>query len=291
MVIVLKGNGKKEEFNRNKAIFSCIRAGAPQKIAEEIVSKVERKLYNGIPTKQIMRMIKEELRRTDFPSFLRYPLKDSISALNPELHEFEYFMAKIFTYLGYSSKRSPEPYPRGLCVEHEIDVVIEKNGEIGVVECKHHYKDSTFTGLDPIMRQYARLIDLKDGYKKQVKNSVNATFALVATNTTFSWHAVEFAKCRNVRLIAWKQATIHGTLRDLIEKFKCYPLTLFNVNVQERARLISMGIIDSNDFYNAPVVKLQKAKIPIEKIKDIKEKIEKVINNEIKPYSYEHKVE
>jgi len=280
MVIVLKGNGEREEFNRNKAILSCIRAGAPRQIAEEIVSKVERRLYNGIPTKKIMRMIREELKRTHFPSFIRYPLKDAIASLNPELHEFEYYVANLFRYFGFKARRSPEPFPRGLCVENEIDVVIEKENIVGLVECKHHYRESTFTGLDPVMKQYARLNDIQDGYKKGIKNAINANMAVVVTNTAFSNHAIDFGNCRNVKLIAWKYSNFLGTLRDIIEEHKAYPLTLFGLNIKERERLLHLNIFDSNDFYNTDEHKILRTGIPLPRIRNIKENIKKVINNQ-----------
>ncbi len=279
MVIVLKGNGEREEFNKGKVVVSCMRAGAPRELAERIAEKVERKLYNGIPTKKIMSMVKQELKKYDFKSYIKYPLKDAIASLNPEMHEFEHYVSKLFTYLGYNTKRSPEPYPQGMCIEHEIDVVIEKDGKIGIAECKHHYKDSTYTGLDPVMRQQARLQDLQEAYKKSIKNSINATSALVITNTSFSLHAIKYAKCKNIYLLSWKYSNKNLSLREIIEKYKAYPLTLFGLTIEERKKLIPLNILDSNDFIATDPYTIKKAHLSTERINEINERIKQILNN------------
>ncbi len=250
MVFVIKMNGEKAEFNEEKIIHTAMRAGASRELAEEVAKAVRSRIYNGITTREILKMVREELKKHS-PYLARvYTLKDAISLLNPDIYEFEYYVASLFRLKGYNVKRSPEPKPRGRCVEHEIDVLAEKDGKIIVVECKHHHKERTFTGLDVVMRQHARLIDLKDGWRDGKKNSIDVQEAWVATNTKFSEHAIKYARCRGIKLLSWRYPE-GNSLADWVNSMKAYPLTIVNLPLKYREALLPYGVWNTVDFMNA----------------------------------------
>jgi len=273
MVYVTKMNGEREPFNTRKIYNSCIRAGASTKTAKKIAADVEKELYNGIPTQKVMKLAHEKLDAVARPVAMRYNLKEALATLTPDFHEFELFIAKLFTYPGHRTRHSPNPKIQGYCIDHEIDVVVEGPDEfIALVECKHHYKAHTFTGLDVPMRQWARLKDIAEGKKNNKRNSIDAKEAWVVTNTKFSTHAENYARCRNMRLLGWNCPQKSG-LNDLIERYHAYPLTLLNLSRREREALLKEGIIDTNDFLDAQDFKFTRAKISVEQARRLKKKI------------------
>ncbi|RLE71800.1 MAG: ATP-binding protein, partial [Thermoprotei archaeon] len=62
MVKIIKVDGSSEEFDKNKIIQSCIKAGATEEAAREIADEVEKKVKEGTRTTQIRRMVLKRLR-------------------------------------------------------------------------------------------------------------------------------------------------------------------------------------------------------------------------------------
>ncbi len=280
MVKIVKMNGETDDFSREKAIRSCERAGADPELCAHIVDSLEKKLYSGMHTREILNIIRSMLKGADKTSAVRYGLKEAISKLDPEFHEFEFFIARLLRYDGYKTQRSPEPMVEGHCIEHEIDVVATRGAEVAIVECKHHYKDHTFTGLDVPMRQWARLDDIVAGYRGKRKNSINATSAWVVTNTKYSEHARRYARCRAVTLIGWNYPR-EGGLNEMIEKHHAYPLTMAGLSRAEREKLVGSGIYNVLDFLDADAVLLGKQGLDELKVRRVRSLIERLINSSV----------
>jgi transcriptional regulator NrdR family protein len=60
---VKKRDGKLEEFDKNKIIRVCKRAGASEKEAKDIVESISNEIYDGISTEEINLLVLEELQR------------------------------------------------------------------------------------------------------------------------------------------------------------------------------------------------------------------------------------
>ncbi|MEM5832426.1 MAG: ATP cone domain-containing protein, partial [Candidatus Aenigmatarchaeota archaeon] len=90
MIYVTKADGSKQLFDRNKVLNTCLRLRLSYEDAEKITEKIEKKVYDGIPTKKILQMIFR------FASLYRKSLKyqidlrESISLLRPK-PDFEKF--------------------------------------------------------------------------------------------------------------------------------------------------------------------------------------------------------
>jgi len=56
-------DGRSEEFDKEKIIRACIAAGAPQEVAEEIANEVEKKVRDGMTTREIRALILESLEK------------------------------------------------------------------------------------------------------------------------------------------------------------------------------------------------------------------------------------
>jgi transcriptional regulator NrdR family protein len=63
MIFVTKFDGRKQPFDKSKIIRTCLRMHASLEQAKEIADKIEKKIYDGIPTKKILRMIFTYLKK------------------------------------------------------------------------------------------------------------------------------------------------------------------------------------------------------------------------------------
>jgi transcriptional repressor NrdR len=62
---VIKMDGRKEKFIREKIIVSCVKTGAPIDIARKIADIVEKEIKSPIKTEEIKRIVLRELARRD----------------------------------------------------------------------------------------------------------------------------------------------------------------------------------------------------------------------------------
>jgi len=63
--IVIKKDGKKEEFIPEKIVVSAVKSGAPADKAREIARKVEKIEKNEIETREIREIVLEELKKAN----------------------------------------------------------------------------------------------------------------------------------------------------------------------------------------------------------------------------------
>ncbi len=62
-VKVIKVDGRQEEFDKEKIVNACIAAGAPREIAEKIANEIEKKVYDGMTTREIRELVLELLEK------------------------------------------------------------------------------------------------------------------------------------------------------------------------------------------------------------------------------------
>ncbi len=280
MIYVTKVDGRRQPFDRQKIMRTCLRMGATPDIAKKIADKIEQQAYNGIPTKKIIKLIFSYIRRYK-PEFKHMiDLRDAICLLRPK-PDFELFVAQLLKAQGFKV-RSNRIVP-GKCVEHEIDAIAERpigssltstaqQKEVFYVEVKHHYKPHTYTGLDVFLEARATFEDLIDGYKVN-KHKIPFTGAIVICNTKLSEHAKRYAKCRGVKGIAWNTPTDHG-LERMIEEQRLYPITLLRgLEPAEQAKLGDAGIVILKQIAELSEEELNRqTKIPKKRVRELREK-------------------
>lgn len=276
MVYVIKMTGEQDEYNPEKVRRSCLRAGASIEDADRIVAEVSSKVYEGMTTDKLFRIVKSLLSEGGEHVAARYNLKEAVSNMDPECFEFEFFIKRLFERCGYKTEHSPVPKICGHCVDHEIDVVAEKDGEIAIIECKHHFKSHTYTGLDVPMRQWARLEDIKDASANCEFGAIPATSAWVVTNTKYSEHAIDYARCKGMKLFGWNYPSGSG-LNDTIESHKAYPLAITPLQQWVRAKLVQEKIYDVLDFRNTPMEALKRFGLKEKEINECNALIQKLI--------------
>ncbi len=265
MVNVIKMNGEVDKYDPEKVRRSCLRAGVSTETAEKIVDEVSKKIYDGMPTGKLFKMVHNLLENEEEHLAARYNLKESVSNMDSECFEFEYYITRLLSRCGYGATHSPEPKIQGRCIDHEIDVIAKKDRDLALVECKHHFRSHTYTGLDVPMRQWSRLDDVQNADKNGDAGSVSATSAWVITNTKYSEHAITYARCKGIKMTGWNFP--HGSgLNDLIEEHKAYPLSMISIPRWARQKLIDEKIYDVIDFQDAPTETLKRTGLKDEDI-------------------------
>src|SRR6185503_14702643 len=135
-VNITKSDGETEPFDIRKLVRSLLHAGATEIAAEAIARDVEKELWNGISTQEIYARAFKRLREHKKGVAARYSLKRSVMEFGPSGFPFEAYLSELFRAEGF--KTEIDQIVQGACVEHEVDVVIHKPGEITYAEAKFH---------------------------------------------------------------------------------------------------------------------------------------------------------
>jgi hypothetical protein len=239
MIYVTKADGSKQQFDKQKIINTCLRLQATPEQAKSIADKIEARAYDGIPTKKILQMVFQYMKKYRPAIGYQIDLKQAIAMLRSK-PDFEIFVAKLFEAMGYEVKTNL--IIQGKCIEHEIDVIARKGNEIILIEVKHHVNHHTYSGLDVFLQLNSNLEDLRLGYESG-KNNFKFTKAILICNTKVSDHARRYALCKGLEFIAWKFPQEKG-LERLIEDYKLYPITfLKEIERDEAYKLADVGIV------------------------------------------------
>jgi len=238
-MFVVKASGKKERFDRRKIYKTCKRAGAPDDVAERISEEIERTAYDGITTKEILRRILRLLEKEMPKVAARYDLKGAIMRMGPAGYVFEHLVSELLRAHGYRTKW--HIILRGFCVEHEVDVIAEKNGKRIMIECKYHNSPGIYTGIKDALYTYARFVDLKEGGEKFDE-------VWLVSNTKFSTEAMRFGSCRKMKMVGWNHPKGEG-IKDLLEAKRLYPVTVLrSLTPRVLERLSSSGLMFCRDL-------------------------------------------
>lgn len=159
--MIIKASGQKEPFNTKKFQNSLKRAGASDKTIEKLIRKIK-KIPTLKTTQQIYYFALEELKKYSRPVAARYKIKEALQNLGPSGFPFEKFVAQLFEYQGYKAKNNV--FIDGFCVDHEVDVVAQKDNKNYMVEAKFHQRQDLKTDVKVTLYVQARFEDiLKNG--------------------------------------------------------------------------------------------------------------------------------
>jgi hypothetical protein len=158
---VTKENGSRQLFDKDKVIRTCLRMGVNSHIAFEVAGKVEERLYDGISTQIILRMIFRFMRKYKPEIGHLFDLRKGLSLMSPK-PEFELFVQVLLMHNGFEVR--PNQILTGKCVEHEVDAIARKDGVTYFVEAKHHLSYNALTGLDESRIARAVLEDVTEGF-------------------------------------------------------------------------------------------------------------------------------
>lgn len=231
---VTKASGDIQAFNPKKIYNTILEAGGSKQLAAETVKLVENKYYKGISTREILKLILENLKKEPGVS-QRYNLKQAIMSLGPSGFPFEHYFARILDKYGYRTKVNN--HIKGKRIIHEVDIVAKKDNLSYMVECKYHNEPGTSTKLHVALYTYARFLDIG-----------NLDFPWLATNTKCVDDAVEYAKGVNMKITSWNYPK-EESLKALIERKRLYPITSINsIDDKIKEKLFSENIVLATDL-------------------------------------------
>jgi hypothetical protein len=238
-VFVTKADGSRQLFGREKVVRTCLRMGASSQIAYEVAEKVESRLFDGISTQIIHRMIFRFMRNYKPEVRHLFDLRKALSLMSPK-PEFELFVQVLLMHSGFEVR--PNQILRGKCVDHEVDCIASKDGVTFFVEAKHHLSYHALTGLDESRIARAVLEDVTEGFILG-RTDLKIDRAMIVTNTRYSEHAIQYGGCRNILQIGWSSPENLG-LQNMIESKRLYPLScLRGLGSENRMKLVESGIV------------------------------------------------
>lgn len=271
MILVTKSHGGTEPFSREKILRTCLRAGSTKEQAEKISADVEKRAYDKISSREILKMVLSTLRKENQAAASRYDLSGALLRLGPAGFGFETFFGEILFNHGYSFKT--DQFVRGASgVQHEIDLVLEKDGKKFLVEAKYHNAPGIFTGLHEAMYTWARFLDISQRTKE-------FSGMWLVSNTKFSSDAIKYANFVGLKLVGWHYPKTES-LQFLIESKKLYPITLLgNLSKDDEQRFGDAGLMLLRDVIEIPIEKLHNiTHINFKKLKELKSLAGKVLS-------------
>jgi hypothetical protein len=234
---VIKSNGQKEAYQKEKVIKSLKRLNLSQEKIEEILGEIDKKLPSVVSTKKLFDFIFSSLKEKEPTLSYKYNLKQAVFKLGPAGYPFEKFIAHLLKLYGYQTKHNL--FLKGKCLTYEIDLLAEKDNITYIGECKFHQQAWKVNDVKVIQYSYARFLDL------QKENE----YLWVITNTRFTSEAYKFAECYSVKLLSWNFP--EENLPYLIDNKKAYPLTIFDfLPLKVLQNFFNYDIVLIQDFIN-----------------------------------------
>lgn len=250
-ISIIKRSGIEEPFIEEKLSRSLSRSGAEKGLIDEVVVHIRKEIESGMlsTTDDIYKHAFKILRKKSRMVASRYYLRRAIMELGPSGHPFEHFISKILRTRGYNT--TVGTIVSGACVNHEIDVVAEKEGKKTMVECKFHNQQGIKSDVKASLYIHARFEDIKKN-KTNEKNSVPFDEVWLVTNTKLTGDAIQYANCVGMRAIGWSYPSV-GNVQDLVEESGLHPVTcLTSLNRGQKQYLLEREVVVCRDIIEDP---------------------------------------
>lgn len=273
---VIKANGEKVPFLIEKLANSLRRANAREEYIQEILEKVSSEIFDGITTKKIYKMAFKMLKSKSRISASRYKLKKGLMELGPTGFPFEKFVGKLMEHEGF--KTEVGVIVRGNCVQHEIDVIAQKDNHHYMIECKYHSEQGRFCNVKIPLYINSRFLDVEKQWEQQKGHENKLHKGGIYTNTRFSTDAIQYGKCVGLLMTSWDYPFGNG-LKERIDSSGLHPLTvLTTLSKSEKTKLLDKGIVLCKEIDENPSI-LDQVGIPKSRHKNILEDSNKLCNN------------
>ena len=245
---ITKSNGDRVPYSEEKISRSLKNAGASIEQIEKILEQVKNHLQEGITTKKIYRLAFNMLREGSRHLAARYHLKKAIMELGPSGFPFEIFFAEILNYQGYTTKVGE--IIKGKCINHEVDVIAEKDNLLFMVECKYHNQSGKFSDVQVPLYIQSRFKDLESQWLNDPSYRTKTHKGWVVTNTRFSIDAINYGTCIGLNLLSW-DFPLNASLKTLIDSLGLYPITcLTSLTRIEKQRLLDRKVVLCKEILN-----------------------------------------
>jgi len=243
---ITKKSGERAPFDEQKLRRSLERTGAGERDIQEIIKVVNSRLVDGMSTHKVYQMAYTILRKKSQQVAGKYRLKKAIFELGPTGYPFEKYVGELLKFQGY--KVGVGKIVQGHCVQHEVDVVAEKEDKKIMVECKFHSDASRKCDVKVSLYIHSRFLDVEKEWNKNTAKNLCFHQGWIVTNTRFSEDAMQFGKCAGLHLISWDHPA-GGSLRERIDNSGLHPITALQLlKKNEKQALLELGIVLSRDI-------------------------------------------
>lgn len=265
---IIKANGEKVPFQIDKLINSLKRSQASDELIQQIVAQVENQLYDGISSKKIYQMAFKMLKGKSRVSASKYKLKKALMELGPSGFPFEKLVGKLLAHEGFATKVGV--IVKGNCVQHEVDVIAQKDNTHYMIECKYHSDQGRVCNVKIPLYIHSRFLDVEKQWENKKDHEAKLHKGGVYTNTRFTSDAIQYGKCVGLLLTSWDYPMGNG-LKERIDKSGRHPLTaLTTLTKAEKTKLLDEGIVLCKELHENPGL-LEKIGVPKARLKKILE--------------------
>ncbi len=261
---ILKKSGETELFDINKLRSSLLRSGASKDSTDKVLKELEVYLFDGMSTHKIYRKAYSILGKVSMKSAGKYRLKNAIMELGPTGYPFEHFVGAILRTQGYKVKVGV--LINGKCVQHEVDVVAEKDNKIIVVECKFHRAAGRKSDVKVPLYIRSRFNDIYDKWSADGTLGDKEYEGWVVTNTHFTTDAEKFGKCSGLKLKSWNYP-YEKSLKDLIDEAGLHPITsLKSLSTKDKKDIVSQDVVLCRELTREVLLKSNIKRTKIDKV-------------------------
>jgi ubiquinone biosynthesis protein COQ9 len=241
---------------------------------EDILHKISKEILDGISTKKIYKRAFALLKKEANSHAARYNLRSALQLLGPAGFFFEKYIARLFESEGYQTVTNL--ILPGKCVSHEIDVLIKKDDELSMIECKFHSARENKSDVKVSLYVFSRFNDLKE--RKRIVFAKNEIISKcwIVTNNRFTSDAVDFAKCSGMNLLSWDYPK-NNNLKTKNDIDCLYPVTcLTTLSLAEKNKLLILDIILAKELINNSD-KLEKVGLSANRIKNVLKEVAELV--------------
>ena len=274
-LLVKKYSGDLELFSIEKLKSSLQVCGVSKTDIDGVLKAIEPRLYDGISSNKIHKMVFPLLKKKDRVQASKYNLKRAIFDLGPTGCPFERMVGALLNHRGYKTEIGV--VLKGECITHEIDVLAEKDGNVYAIECKFHSKPDYSSNVRIPLYINSRFLDVQKQWNSNTKNKTHLKQGWLVTNTRFTDDALNYAKCVGLTLLSWDYPKDSGMSKN-IDKFGLYPITaLTTLTKLQKDQLITRNVILTKELGENPDI-LKQLKISPVKIKRILSEVHQLCN-------------
>ena len=241
-ISVVKSNGDRVPFSRQKLVDALMLSGADLAHSEQVATRVQQQIYDGIPTKKIYQLAYSLLRKKrSHRAAGRYRLKKAIFELGPSGYPFEIFVGKLFESFGF--KVDVGVMVEGKCVSHEVDVVATRDKTLAIVETKFRTDYAGKTSVQVPLYINSRFNDIREKISNEEKYRDFDIQGFVVTNARFTLDAINYAECVGLGLISWDYPK-NESLKYYIDRSGLHPITsLQSLRKTDKQLFLDKGIV------------------------------------------------
>lgn len=241
-ILVLKTNGDKVPFEKDKILNALKYAGAGKKESAQILQQIETQLYNGIPTSKIYKLAYSLLKKKkSHRAAGRYRLKKAIFDLGPSGYAFEIFVSRLFESWGHRVKT--DQLIKGKCILHEVDVLATQPDLITFVECKFRSDYRGKTDVKVPLYIHSRFNDIEAKWREKPEYQNIEMKGFIVTNARFTKDAIDYAECAGLGLISWDYPA-DSSLKYYVDRSGMHPITsLHSLTKAQKTTLLKEGIV------------------------------------------------